>query len=352
MKGIYFDGKKASYREDLPKPEPAPGHVRIRVLRADVCSTDKEILRGYRPDFSGIMGHEFAGIIDAVGEPDSANPSCLDATGHDLRNLVGALVVGELNEGCGHCLYCRSGREKHCPDRRVLGIGADGCFAEYMTLADHLVHEVPEGLSPETAVYTEPLAAALEIPKQVHIDPDRNVAVIGDGRLAYLIAQVLSLTGADLTVIGKHEEKLQKFKPIAHVRTIDSFGLNLESEAYADPASHYEPDLSHVAQDTYEVVVDASGNPSGLDLAARITRRMGTIVLKSTYAGAATVDMSHLVVNEITIVGSRCGPFAPALQLLAKGLIRLPEVEWHDLADYEAAFASRAFKAGFVISER
>lgn len=352
MKGICYDGTRAVYREDLPVPQAAPGYTRIRVLLADICSTDKEILKGYRPDFHGVMGHEFVGVVDEVGgarEEGSDAAVFLDADGQDLRHEVGRMVVGELNEGCGHCLYCRTGREKHCMERRVIGMSRDGCFAEYMTLANHLIHTVPDGLEPEKAVFTEPLAAALEIPSQVHLDPAGNAAVIGDGRLAFMIAQVLSLTGTALTAIGKHPEKLDKFRPFARTRTIDSFGLDLETEAYASAGAHYEPAPERIGEDTFEVVVDATGAPSGLDLAARIVRRRGTIVMKSTYAGTAQVDMSHIVVNEISIVGSRCGPFVPALNLLARGMVRFPAVEWHALSDFEAAFASHAFKAGFRI---
>ena len=149
MKGLYFDGKKAVYREDLPMPVCGEGQSLIKILLADICSTDREILKGYRPDFRGIMGHEFVGRVVESPEP----------------SLVGKTVVGELNEGCGKCIYCRTGREKHCLSRKVIGMSKDGCFAEYMTLATHLIHVVPAGLPPEQAVFTEPLAAALEITK-------------------------------------------------------------------------------------------------------------------------------------------------------------------------------------------
>lgn len=310
MRGIYFDGEKAIYREDLPKPVPTKTQSLIKIMSAGICSTDKEILRGYRPNFRGVMGHEFTGIVEASDDPF----------------WIGRRVVGELNAGCGHCVYCRTGREKHCLERKVIGMeGKDGCFGEYMTLETHLLHEVPESLPLEKALLTEPLAAAYEIPQQVHLAPDQNVAVIGDGRLAYLIAGVLSLSGVDLTVIGKHPEKLKRFQPFGRVTL--------------EPA------------DTYEIVVEATGSPSGLELASRIVRHQGTIVLKSTYAGTTQVDMSYFVVNEITITGSRCGPFAPALRALEKGLIKLPPVEFYDLKDYEAAFQSRAFKAGFLIGK-
>lgn len=308
MKGIYYDGRKAVYREDLPVPAPTDTQSLIRIHYAGVCNTDREVLKGYRPDFKGVMGHEFVGTV---------------VTSSDL-GWTGKRVVGELNAGCGHCIYCRTGREKHCVDRRVIGMeGKDGCFGEYMTLETHLLHKVPDSLSSQAALLTEPLAAALEIPKQIHLDPETNIAVIGDGRLAYQIAGVLHLHGVELTIVGKHPEKLSQFR---------SFGNTVTETG-----------------DTFEVVVEATGSPSGFALASRLVRKQGTIVLKSTYAGMTTVDMSYFVINEITVVGSRCGPFEPALRLLEKGLVKLPAVEFYELADFEAAFASRGFKAGFSL---
>lgn len=306
MRALYFDGEKPIYLENYKKPQPAPGHSLIRVLMAAICNTDREVIRGYRPDFRGVLGHEFVGIVEASDEPA----------------LVGKRVVGELNEGCGDCLYCKSGREKHCLTRKVIGMeGLDGTFAEYFVLANHLIHVVPDTLSTEKAIYTEPLAAALEIPNQVHIRPDRNVAIIGDGRLALMIAQVISLYGVELTVIGRHPDKLEYFKPYAK--------------------------CDHTDGDTYEIVIDATGSPSGIELAGQIVRKQGTIVLKSTYAGTVNIDLSYFVVNEITIVGSRCGLFEPALELLNKGLVNLPAIEVWDLKEHEQAFASKAFKVGF-----
>ena len=318
MKAIYYDGTRAVYREDLPMPVRTESQSLLKILLADICSTDKEILKGYRPDFRGVMGHEFVGEV--IESPDAS--------------LVGRTVVGELNEGCGHCLYCRTGREKHCLSRQVIGLSRDGCFAEYMTLATHLIHPVPEGLSPEQAIFTEPLAAALEIPKQVHIDPQLNAAIIGDGRLSYMIAQVLALTGIRLTVIGKHDGKLELFKPFARTERYENY---MEGDAFR-PLQ---------AEDCFEYVIEASGNESGIQLALQIVRRMGTIILKSTYAGNTSLSLSLIPVNEITVVGSRCGPFEPALKLLKEGRVRFPEVELYDLKDYEKAFSSDAFKAGF-----
>lgn len=318
MKGIYFDGKTAAYREDLPVPAPSKTQSLIRITCAGVCNTDREVLKGYRPDFRGIMGHEFVGIVETSNDP----------------KWIGKCVVGELNAGCGHCIYCRTGREKHCMERKVIGMeGKDGCFAEYMTLENHLLHEIPDNLPSDAALLTEPLAAALEIPKQVHLDPETSVAVIGDGRLAYQIAGVLRLHGVDLTVIGKHPEKLKQFEP---------FGKTVTG---ASGQNHQK--LAEGSRETYEIVVEATGSPTGLALASEIVRRQGTIVLKSTYAGTAAVDMSYFVVNEITIVGSRCGPFEPALRLLQQGLVSLPPVEFFELEDFQAAFHSHAFKAGF-----
>lgn len=318
MKALYFDGEKAVYREDMPIPVCGEGQSLIRIMLADICSTDREILKGYRPDFRGIMGHEFVGEV--VESPDAS--------------LVGKIVVGEINEGCGKCIYCRTGREKHCLSRKTPGMSKDGCFAEYMALATHLLHIVPEGLAPEQAVFTEPLAAALEITKQVHIDPALNAAVIGDGRLAFMIAQVLALTGIDLTVIGKHPEKLKLFEPFAKTTLLSDY---CEGDGYR----------SLSAEECFEYVAEASGNESGIHLAMHIIRKMGTIILKSTYAGSAHLDLSLIPVNEITVVGSRCGPFEPALKLLKEGKVNFPTVELYNLKDFEKAFPSHAFKAGF-----
>ena len=255
------------------------------------------------------MGHEFAGVVEE--SPDSS--------------LVGRQVVGELNASCGKCIYCRTGRPTHCSSRRVLGMHRkDGCFGEYMTIDTSLLHVIPQGLSLEKAIYTEPLAAAFEIMTQVSLD-DKNVAVLGDGRLAYCVVQAMRAVGKRVTVIGKHPEKLTKYAGLGQTR------------------------LAALPEETFELVVEASGSPLGLQMASDLVRRQGTIVLKSTYAGTAQGDMSRFVVNEITIKGSRCGPFEPALRLLDKGLVKLPEVEFYELEDWERAFASGAFKAGFAI---
>ena len=295
MQAVVYNGKDAVYRTDYKKPVRKEGESLVRILLAAVCNTDKEVRLGYKPDFKGVMGHEFVGVVEES----------------DREELIGKRVVGELNEACGHCVYCKTGRPSHCSNRRVIGLHEkDGCFAEYMTIATELLHIIPDEL------------ATVELTTQVAFDVRKNCAVIGDGRLSLMITEVLSLYGMDLTVIGRHREKLDKFLPYAKVTT------DGQTEGY-------------------EYVIDATGRPEGLGAAMQYVRKKGTIVLKSTYAGNTAINMSEVVVNELTIVGSRCGPFEPALKLLQRGLIQLPEIELHALSDFENAFSSKAFKAGF-----
>lgn len=308
MKALYYNGTEAAYREDFPMPIPSETESLIKIELAAVCNTDKEILRGYKPDFTGVMGHEFVGIVMESNNDD----------------LIGKRVVGEINAGCGECGYCRSGNSRHCNRRKVIGIEKkDGCFAEFMTIETSLLHLVPEEVAPEKAVFTEPLAAALEIPNLIHISPGKKVAVLGDGRLAFMIAQVISLTGAILTVVGRHPEKLELFRDFADVMT-------------------------EIVPEGYDIVIDATGSPTGIQTATKMVRKLGTIVIKSTYAGTVELDMSYYVVNEITITGSRCGPFEPALNLLKKAYVEFPEIEIFELSEYKKAFSSNAFKSGFT----
>lgn len=306
MRALYYNGTKAEFRTDLPVPAPQAHESLVRVSLGAICNTDREIMKGYRPDFRGVIGHEFVGVVEQSSDPA----------------LVGKKVVGELNEGCGDCLYCNTGREGHCKSRKCIGIaGKDGCFAGYLTLATKLLHPVPDTLSDEAAVFAEPLAAALQIPQLVPIRPADEVCVVGDGRLSFMISQVLALTGAEVTVVGRSEEKLSLFAPFAKT-TMD-------------------------CDRTFETVVEASGSPSGLESALKLVRSRGTIVVKSTYAGKTELDFSQVVVNELRLVGSRCGPFEPAVRLLSRGLIILPDIELHDISDWKTAFESRAFKVGF-----
>lgn len=306
MQGLFFDGKTASLSCDFPVPEPKEHESLVRISLAAICNTDREIMKGYKPDFSGILGHEFVGVVEKSSDPA----------------LIGRRVVGEINEGCGECVYCKTGREKHCESRKCIGIKAqDGCFAPYMTMATRLLHLVPDSVPDGHAVFAEPLAAALEIPELIQIRPSEEICVVGDGRLAFLIAQVLALTGAEITVLGKHEDKLSRFKGFAKTATM--------------------------CDRRFEVVVDATGSPSGFDSAMKLVRSRGTIVIKSTYEGNTSINLSAAVVNEVSIVGSRCGPFEPAVRLLSRGVLDLPDIELFPITEWEKAFDSRAFKVGF-----
>jgi len=273
-------------RVDLarPRPEPPPGEALVRVLCAGICNTDLEMVKGYYP-FKGVPGHEFVGRVESA--PGAAG-------------WEGKRVVGEINAVCRSCAACRAGRPTHCESRTVLGIVArDGTFAEYLTLPVENLHEVPQVLADHVAVFTEPTAAALEIQQQVRIGSEDRVVVVGDGKLGSLVAQTLALTGCDLRVVGRHANKLD----LLAVRGIQT--------AVASELRGHSAD----------VVVECTGNPEGLALALEVVRPRGTVVLKSTYRGAATLEVSSVVVNEVRLVGSRCGPFAPALDLLARGLL-------------------------------
>jgi len=281
VKALWLEAKALSVR-DVPVPDAAAcGEALIRVRLSGICGTDLELTRGYYP-YTGVLGHEFVGEV--IESPDG--------------EWLGARVVGEINAACTTCPTCRAGRPTHCEARTVLGIvNRDGAHAEYLTLPLANLHRVPDSVSDDAAVFTEPLAAAVEILQQVHIAPTDRVLLIGAGRLGQLVAQVLALTGAELHVVARHA--LQR--ALLRARSIPTCA---------------EED---VAARAYDVVVEATGSPSGLDLARRALRPRGTLVLKSTYAGEVTLDLSPFVVDEITVVGSRCGPFAPALRLLERG---------------------------------
>lgn len=282
MKACVFDGQ-LRLAADYAEPVPPPGEARIRTVLAGICNTDLEIVRGYA-GFHGVLGHEFVGIVEQAAD----------------QGLVGQRVVGEINAACGNCQECRAGRQSHCPHRTALGIrGRDGALAEAFCLPARNLHRVPQQIPDEAAVFTEPLAAACEVLEQLHIKPTDRVVVLGDGKLGLLVAQVLALTGCDLTVVGRHEKKLA----ILAARGISTL-MNLE-------------DLSSLV----DVVVECTGRAEGFDTARRLVRPRGIIVLKSTYHGLVQVDLSSVAVDEIQIVGSRCGPFPPALRLLAQGLV-------------------------------
>jgi threonine dehydrogenase-like Zn-dependent dehydrogenase len=286
MKALRIDKKKAAVRE-IEKPEPGDEAL-VRVLLSGICNTDLEIARGYA-GFKGTIGHEFVGIVEA--SPD--------------KKLVGQRVVGEINAGCGKCELCASSDPRHCANRTVLGIiGRDGAHAEFLRLPVTSLHPVPDMIVEEHAVFAEPLAAACGIMERVAIDKAHRVAVIGDGKLGLLCAQAIALSGAAVLLIGKHPEKLR----IAERRGIETAA----------------PKTIAKRKREFDVVVEASGSPSGFVGALELLRARGTLVLKSTFQGLGKIeeiDQARLVVDEITILGSRCGRFAPALDLLKKGAI-------------------------------
>jgi threonine dehydrogenase-like Zn-dependent dehydrogenase len=285
MRALVVRDGQLSYRANYPLPEKAPDEALIRVTMAGICATDLEIVRGYA-GFSGVLGHEFVGVVAEAAE----------------AGWVGRRVVGTINLGCRSCAVCAADGPEHCPQRTVLGIiNRDGVFADYVTLPLANLLIVPAGIPDEAAVFTEPLAAALRIRDQVRVPPSARIAVVGPGRLGLLIGQVLALAGGQVTMLGRSPESLKL------------------------PATLGLPTgmVTAAADDSYDFVVEATGNEAGLAHALRLVRPLGTLILKSTFAGRANVDLTKLVVGEITVVGSRCGPFAPALRLLERNEIEV-----------------------------
>lgn len=279
MQGIWLEKQQLQLKSDLPIPDPAAGEARVKVLQAGICNTDLELLRGYYP-YRGILGHEFVGVVES-GAP----------------NLLNKRVVGEINAACGTCHYCLTNQSTHCEQRTVLGIvNRNGAFADYLTLPVANLHPVPDLVTTDAATFTEPLAAALEIQEQVKILPEHKVLVVGDGKLGQLVAQTIALTGCDLLVIGRHHDKLEK---------LESRGIKVGFADLVSPRS-------------FDIAIECTGNPDGFNFALNGLRPRGILVLKSTYAGKLTLDASAIVVDEITVVGSRCGPFAKALDLLSQ----------------------------------
>ena len=281
MKALRFEKGELKLALDAAVPR-RPGEALVRVTIAGICNTDLEIVRGYA-DFCGTLGHEFVGVVEE--SPDSSQ--------------IGRRVVGEINAGCGDCSLCKSGDSRHCSRRTVLGIvNRDGAFAEYLSLPPGNLLEVPGEIPDRAAVFVEPLAAACRILDQVEIAPSSRVTVLGDGKLGQLIARVLATTGCDLTLAGKHPDKLELAARAGIQTTLVETGIA--------PGA--------------DVVVEASGSPAGMRLAVEIVRPRGTIVLKSTFRETAEIDTSRVVVNEVSLIGSRCGRFAKALELLSSGV--------------------------------
>jgi threonine dehydrogenase-like Zn-dependent dehydrogenase len=297
------------------------GEALVRMTMAGICNTDMEIARGYA-DFSGTLGHEFVGVVEE--SPDVSQ--------------IGRRVVGEINAGCGQCDVCQRNDPRHCPDRSALGIrGRDGAFAEYLSLPPQNLLIVPDNVSDRKAVFTEPLAAALEVLDQVEIRVSSRVAVIGDGKLGQLISRVIARTGCELTLIGKHDAKLE-LAARAGVKTarLDAAEIGLRSD---DFSLQVTTEVITRKTPRFDFVVEASGSSGGLDLALDLIRPRGAIILKSTFRGAVRLDTSRIVVNEISVIGSRCGRFETALRLLESGGV---DVEPLVAREYELALGVEA----------
>jgi len=278
MKALIFDG--ALHLADVPLPERKRGDVLIKISQAGICNTDIEITRGYVPGFSGILGHEFIGHVAEADAPA----------------LVGKRVTAEINCACGNCEFCRRGLGRHCPQRTVIGIvNRAGSMAEYIAVPRENIIEVPASIRDTEALFIEPLAAALEIVEQVRISPEHSVLLLGDGKLAQLIGRALKPAGCSITAIGKHPKKLSLLR--------DCGIAAIAADALAP-------------QPVYDIVIEAAGNPAAFHRALQCVKPRGSIVLKSTYAENSAFNPSQIVVNEITLIGSRCGRLEAAIAFL------------------------------------
>jgi threonine dehydrogenase-like Zn-dependent dehydrogenase len=277
MRALVLDDR-VSVQESRPTPNPSDGEVLVRVLCAGICETDLQLIKGYM-GFRGVLGHEFVGVAES-------------------GPLAGRRVVGEINCACWKCETCRKGLNTHCPNRTVLGIlNHDGAFADLIAVPQRNLHAVPDSLPDDIAVFTEPVAAALQIPAQVMVRPDDRIIVLGDGRLGNLCAQVLARLSNHVTVVGKHAQKLTLLKT-----------LGLTTALVSDPLDERSADI----------VVDCTGSDTGLPTALKLVRPRGTIALKTTVAGTQTLAWAPFVIDEVTLVGSRCGPFDRALSALER----------------------------------
>lgn len=307
MDALIFD-EALRLERAYPAPARRPGEALIRPRLVGICNTDIEITRGYM-GFRGVLGHEFVGIVVESDDPF----------------WVGERVVGEINAACFDCPTCWRGDVSHCPTRTTLGIDRrDGAMAEAFTLPEACLHAVPASIPDEAAVFVEPLAAALQILQQLHLRPTESVAVVGDGKLGSLIAQVLRLPGCAVTLVGRHPERWELF---------ERQGIHCYQSAESD---------ARLPAAAFDVVVDCTGQPGGLATARRLVRPRGRLVLKSTFHAPTSLNLTMAVVDEVHLIGSRCGPFAPALRLLERGLVATEPLisAYFPLADGLAAFAA------------
>jgi alcohol dehydrogenase len=305
MKGVYCSGTGIRLRDDLPEPRVRPGETMLNVRAVGICDTDLQLARGYM-GFQGVLGHEF------VGDTDD-----------------GRRVTAEINAACWKCPTCHAGRPRHCPYRTVLGIlGHDGAMAERVSVPTVNLHEIPDAISDREAVFIEPLAAALRIAEQVALGPDVRMAIVGDGKLGLLCAWAARLSGAFVSLVGKHPKKL----------ALAGVGI----------ATHSLEATRDLGRD-FDVVMDCTGSPSGLPTALGLIRPCGTLVLKTTVAENYAIDMSPIVIDEIRLIGSRCGPFAPAIEALARRTIDVRPLIG---AEFPLEEAHAAFVAAATPGER
>lgn len=300
MRGVFCDGASVQLRRDLPSPEPGEGEVVLKVRVVGICDTDLQLARGYM-SFRGIPGHEF------IGENES-----------------GQRVTASINNACNHCAACNSGRPGHCPNRTVLGIYQhDGAMADLVTVPSRNLHLIPDSIDDLTAVFIEPLAAAFRITEQLELSPGVTMAVLGDGKLGILCAQVARLTGASVHLIGKHPDRL--------------------ALAGEDVRPHPLEDALKMGR-VFDVVADCTGSKTGLPTALKLVEPCGTVVLKTTVAGDYTIDLSPIVIDEVRIIGSRCGPFPKAIAALSGRMVEVRRLigEVYTLDSAEVAFRAAA----------
>jgi|SRR5579883_2225553 len=294
MRALVFEHGRLRLEKRYPEPSPAEGEALIRVVQVGICNTDVEIVRGYL-GFEGVVGHEFVGVVAEVSGDEQAR-----------ERFAGRRVVGEINAACyrADCAYCQQGMASHCPRRTTLGIGGrDGAFADFLTLPVQNLHLVPDEVSDEEAVFVEPLAANFEMLEQVHVRPTDRVVVLGDGKMGQLAAQVLALNGCEVTMLGRHEEKLALAR---------RHGVLTERVDVGDENVWSRGD------ERADLAVECTGSEAGLAMALRLVRPRGTIILKSTVAARSSLHLAPIVIDEIRVQGSRCGPFAPALRALSQ----------------------------------
>lgn len=283
MRAVIFD-ETLQYKTDYAKPIPQAGEALIKVTLAGICNTDFEITKGYM-GYKGVLGHEFVGVVEDVNSAD--------------KSLIGKRVVAEISWGCDdpNCEWCAVKNYRHCPNRHTLGIWRkDGCMADYVTIPTNVLFVVPDNVSDEQAVFTEPLAAACEITEQLHIEPCQRILVQGDGKLGLITAMTLASQNYDITLVGKHADKLELVK-----------GLGIKTIL-----------LNELGDEQFDIVVEATGSVLGFESAMAHTKPRGVLVLKSTVATGKELNLAPIVINEITVLGSRCGQFKPALRLLER----------------------------------